>query len=644
MKDLDLKGFERYCKNIGFYKSIGSYRNFLSKGYEVIKKISNISIQDYCLQKEHNPEYLKIEFQQIIQEQKLHRDLYNDFSSSAKKYKDFLDKKYPKTKDEILIKYDEVYKYISKDGPIKLQNSFGTQFSLEINSQSLCARGNNGLGQDLMSISKDEIIKVLFENKPYTYPTYEPSIINFLFNTTNKNEDNQNNTNPNNHKFLNQILYGPPGTGKTYKLEKVFFKQFTEQQETKTKNEFLLELSQNYTWWQIIGMILVQKNGQKVNDIFEHELLQAKHKTANTKTPKATIWAQLQIHAKEECEYVKYKNRSLPYVFDKAKDGIWTVDIDIIKNEVPEIIELLNIYQNFKEYKTTKQNYTFCTFHQSYGYEEFIEGIRPQFNDNEESDLQYTIEKGIFYKACQNAIQLTGFTGTLKEFCSLTKEERKTYFQQSNAKYAILIDEINRGNISKIFGELITLIEQTKRLGAEDELIIELPYSKEKFGVPSNLYVIGTMNTADRSIALMDTALRRRFEFTEMMPDLNALEGIMIDGIHIAQLLETINKRIEYLYDRDHTIGHAYFTSLKETPTLEALESIFKNKIIPLLQEYFYDDWEKIMLVLGKGFIEKTILKPNIFDEEMLKENDDIADEKYLYTIKKIFDFSAFRQ
>ena len=443
---------------------------------------------------------------------------------------------------------------------------------------------------------------------------------------------------------LNQILYGPPGTGKTYKLEKVFFNQFTDQQETKTRSEFLLELSQNYTWWQIIGMILVQKNGQKVNEIFEHELLQAKHKTANTKTPKATIWAQLQIHAKEECEYVKYKNRSLPYIFDKAKDGIWTVDVDIIHNEVPEILELFNTYQNFKEYKTTKQNYTFCTFHQSYGYEEFIEGIRPQFNDNEESDLQYTIEKGLFYKECQNAIQLTGFAGALKEFCSLSKEERKTYFQNSNAKYAILIDEINRGNISKIFGELITLIEQTKRLGAEDELIIELPYSKEKFGVPSNLYVIGTMNTADRSIALMDTALRRRFEFTEMMPDTKELEGIEIDEINIAQLLDTINKRIEYLYDRDHTIGHAYFTSLKETPTLKALEGIFKNKIIPLLQEYFYDDWEKIMLVLGKGFIEKTTLKPNIFDEEMLKDNDDIADEKSLYTIKPTFNFDQFKK
>jgi 5-methylcytosine-specific restriction protein B len=128
---------------------------------------------------------------------------------------------------------------------------------------------------------------------------------------------------------------------------------------------------------------------------------------------------------------------------------------------------------------------------------------------------------------------------------------------------------------------------------------VTLPYSGESFGVPNNLYIIGTMNTADRSIALMDTALRRRFEFVEMMPDTALLSGIEVAGIEIQRLLEMINKRIEYLYDRDHTIGHAYFISLKENNNLDELSSIFRNKIIPLLQEYFYDDWEKIRLVLG---------------------------------------------
>ena len=229
------------------------------------------------------------------------------------------------------------------------------------------------------------------------------------------------------------------------------------------------------------------------------------------------------------------------------------------------------------------------------------------------------------------------------------KEIKFDNFEEIEAKeplknYILIIDEINRGNISKIFGELITLIEPSKRIGAEESLHVKLPYSGESFGVPTNLFIIGTMNTADRSIALMDTALRRRFEFIEMMPDLSALEDINIEGIDIAKLLETINKRIEYLYDRDHTIGHAYFMSLKNSPTLYELEHIFKYKIIPLLQEYFYDDWEKIMMVLGQGFIEKIALKATIFDEEFAKNSEHIEDEKFVYSIKPLFDFNAFKR
>ena len=221
----------------------------------------------------------------------------------------------------------------------------------------------------------------------------------------------------------------------------------------------------------------------------------------------------------------------------------------------------------------------FITFHQSYSYEEFIEGIRPKLNSNE---LAYSLEKGIFKEISDNA---------------------KNYPDQN---YVIIIDEINRGNISKIFGELITLIEPSKRLlqdNNEHPKQVTLPYSKKLFGVPKNLYILGTMNTADKSIAVIDSALRRRFEFVEMLPDSTILteEKVRVEGIEIEKLLDTINQRIEFLIDKEHVIGHSYFLkdSFKKNPTIANLAIIFKNEIIPLLQEYFYGDFEKIELVLG---------------------------------------------
>lgn len=168
-----------------------------------------------------------------------------------------------------------------------------------------------------------------------------------------------------------------------------------------------------------------------------------------------------------------------------------------------------------------------------------------------------------------------------------------------NDNYVFIIDEINRGNISKIFGELITLIEASKRVGLPEGMTVRLPYSQKLFGVPKNVYIIGTMNTADRSIATIDTALRRRFLFREMLPAPKVLADISVEDLSISELLARLNKRITVLYDREHTIGHAYFMPLKASPTVETLAEIFTNNIIPLLQEYFYEDYEKIRLVLG---------------------------------------------
>lgn len=262
------------------------------------------------------------------------------------------------------------------------------------------------------------------------------------------------------------------------------------------------------------------------------------------------------------------------------------------------------LQRKFKEF-TDNQQIKIVTFHQSYGYEDFIEGIRAITDDN--SNIHYQIKDGVLKKLCK--------------LCILS----------NNKNYVLIIDEINRGNISKIFGELITLIEPSKRIGESDEIRLELPYSEESFGVPNNLYIIGTMNTADRSIALMDTALRRRFDFVEMMPKPELLKE-KCSELNLEQMLITINKRIEYLYDREHMIGHAYFMHLDQESSAKDVTDILINKIIPLLQEYFYDDWEKIRLVLGDNNENEIILKEKI-KGIFYSSFDEVQEDKYSYKI-----------
>lgn len=260
--------------------------------------------------------------------------------------------------------------------------------------------------------------------------------------------------------------------------------------------------------------------------------------------------------------------------YNSIKYAVNTIDRNFNRGSAKTYTDYVN---KFNELKAVGQ-IAFTTFHQSYGYEEFIEGIKPVLGDiSEKNELSYKISDGMF-----------------KEFC-------KKATSNKDKKYVFIIDEINRGNISKIFGELITLIEDSKRAGEDEAMSVTLPYSQELFSVPKNVYILGTMNTADRSIALMDTALRRRFEFIEMMPKEELLTDIVIDNVNVKEMLETMNRRIEALYDREHILGHAFFMPLKneKKATINQLASIFTNKIIPLLQEYFYEDYEKIMLVLG---------------------------------------------
>ncbi|EAL0540862.1 restriction endonuclease [Campylobacter jejuni] len=351
----------------------------------------------------------------------------------------------------------------------------------------------------------------------------------------------------------------------------------------------------------------------------------------------------------------------------------------------------------FDEY-ARKGQIVFTTFHQSYGYEEFVEGIKPVMNNEANSqEIQYKIKDGIFKDFCDKALvvkQNFNFNQIKDDFLDHCREKKSIiyknkeykfeepnnlitgnlkihinyirdmieqiglsygnlsdieiegyirlkidsgdniinnykiildyfYYKYINFSFVFVIDEINRGNVSKIFGELITLIEPSKRIGEKEELKVKLPYSGEEFGVPKNVYIIGTMNTADRSITSLDTALRRRFEFIEMMPDVSKL-SMDCEGINLQELLKAINTRIEYLLDREKTIGHAFFIGVEN---LNDLKSIFQNKIIPLLQEYFYNDYALINEVLN--------------DNGMIFE--DKKDDKYLQKIKNLDSINSER-
>jgi Cdc6-like AAA superfamily ATPase len=418
----------------------------------------------------------------------------------------------------------------------------------------------------------------------------------------------------NNNKItsLNTILYGPPGTGKTHILKNQYMDLFTSSESSVTRQDFLKDIIQNCSWWQVIALAVLELGKTKVADIFKHEYVQVKAELSNSTTITPTIWGQLQSHTIEECAHVNVSKRMHPMIFNKTEKSEWEILLNEVEEQSPELLELKLKIENFESLPNKRiERFEFLTFHQSYSYEDFIEGIKPELS---ESDVSYKIEEGVFQKMCNRARN------------------------DSSNNYAIFIDEINRGNISSIFGELITLIEDDKREGKPNEIRATLPYSKKHFSVPNNLYIIGTMNTADRSVEALDTALRRRFSFIEMNPNpakLNTPE-FQCTGIDLEALLNAINARIEKLLDKDYCIGHSYFMSIKNRQEpLEEIQTIFQNKILPLLQEYFYGDWGKILLVIGKEFVEVKKNSIKFLSTDSYEDFEEY-DEKPIYNFTKL--------
>lgn len=428
----------------------------------------------------------------------------------------------------------------------------------------------------------------------------------------------------------NVIIYGPPGTGKTYlinKFCKFYFKDKSTQHIPliRKQEELLLKLS----WQDVIAMTLYdnvleyggdkeyenQDFGLYISEIMESPFMQIfygaqEEKDTKFKDLRYKIGAILRLYSSPDVNALDSVDDSSQCLFlksdqERAIEGNqwgqlerkWCLTDEGRLYAQEKLETIIDAFENLQDYTLSYKDYVrFVTFHQSFSYEEFIEGLKPVTHDGE---IQYKVVDGIF-----------------KEICSIAQNDpENTYF--------LVIDEINRANISKVFGELITLIEDDKRLGRENEIVLQLPYSKNDFGVPRNLVILGTMNTADRSIALLDIALRRRFTFVEQMPDPSLLDSI--EGLDLGALLTQINKRITVLLGRDYQIGHSYFMSIK---TVEELHFAWYRRIMPLLQEYFYHDWERLKAVVGNDFV-----KPMTIDKKTLQDLSNFCDPESQFEV-----------
>lgn len=405
---------------------------------------------------------------------------------------------------------------------------------------------------------------------------------------------------------LNRILYGPPGTGKTWS---------TMIHAVALADRIPLETV--CTW-----------DRKAVRSRWE-ELLASKHVRMVTFHPAMTY--------EDFVEGIRPVTVNGSVVYDRFPGvlrELCTRAVDATRN-VPIIDHLEKFLEDLSEEPVRLETLRGKGFLVSYKRLSTF-SIKPE---STEGDAEYTVSIDAVRQILSGAKETAYNASYTKAIAEHVRNLAKGPVRSSDAKteFVLVIDEINRGNIPAIFGELITLLEPDKRLGAAEELLITLPGSRDSFGIPSNLHFLGTMNTADRSVEALDVALRRRFDFMEMMPRPDLL-GI-VDDIDLEKMLRAINARLAALVDRDHTIGHAFFMGVT---SLDDLKAVFKNKVLPLLQEFFYGDWNRIGLVLGQAFVTRTRGSGSSLFAKGFEHEIDLPD-RFALTPADSWDVAAFR-
>lgn len=429
---------------------------------------------------------------------------------------------------------------------------------------------------------------------------------------------------------LNQILYGPPGTGKTYNTvikameiindEKYDFVDNNQYENLKNKFDELKQqgriefvtFHQSYSYEEFVEGIkpdiesgelkykledgIFKNICEKASTLIIEDANNNAGINSNPKIWKVSLMKTGENEIRKDC----MKNSRIRIGFDKYGEDISdeTVFDDGGSRVLSAFINKMEIGDIVLSCYSEKTIDAIGVITSEYKWDDNL----PKYKRYRE--VKWLV-KGLNYNILEINSGAKFTLGTVYQLNNISIKDVLDIVNQNNGKqsyktnelpHILIIDEINRGDVSKIFGELITLIEEDKRIGKKHQMTVTLPYSRKPFGVPKNLYIIGTMNTADRSIALLDTALRRRFDFEEMMPKPELLRGKDIEGVDLEQLLTKINDRIKNEYDRDHQIGHSYLMSVKDK---EDLEKAYKNRILPLLNEYFYNDIDSVAKILN---------------------------------------------